>query len=88
MSAPSTQTQQLSNQSFDAGFQISNVTIPQSPNTPIDARYKDQWGFFETVSKPYYGLNISNAWSIANGSGTLVAVIDSGIIPHTDIENT
>jgi serine protease len=51
--------------------------------TPLDARYKDQW-----YLNAKYGVNAPNAWSKTMGSkNVVVAVIDSGITVHPDLDN-
>ncbi|MEY3845812.1 MAG: hypothetical protein RJA66_79 [Actinomycetota bacterium] len=51
--------------------------------TPLDALFKDQWYL---TSK--YGINATNAWSKTMGSKNIVvAVLDSGITKHPDLDN-
>jgi serine protease len=51
--------------------------------TPLDALFKDQWYL---TSK--YGINAANAWSKTMGSKDIVvAVLDSGITKHPDLDN-
>jgi len=51
--------------------------------TPLDALFKDQWYL---TSK--YGINATNAWSKTMGSkNVVVAVLDSGITVHPDLDN-
>jgi serine protease len=51
--------------------------------TPLDALFKDQWYL---TSK--YGINAANAWSKTMGSKDIVvAVLDSGITQHPDLDN-
>ena len=51
--------------------------------TPLDALFKDQW--YLTAK---YGVNAPNAWSKTMGSkNVIVAVIDSGITSHPDLDN-
>jgi serine protease len=51
--------------------------------TPLDALFKDQW--YLTAK---YGINAPNAWSKTMGSkNVVVAVIDSGITAHPDLDN-
>jgi serine protease len=51
--------------------------------TPLDALFKDQWYL---TSK--YGINAANAWSKTMGSKEIVvAVLDSGITKHPDLDN-
>ncbi|MFC4765116.1 S8 family peptidase [Dyella koreensis] len=59
----------------------ANVT-PQT-FTPNDTYYaKYQWHFSNATG----GANINNAWDIADGNGVTVAVLDTGITQHPDID--
>jgi serine protease len=49
--------------------------------TPNDARYNEQWHYFE----PTGGLNLPDAWDSHNGQGVVVAVLDTGYRPHSDL---
>lgn len=49
--------------------------------TPNDARYLDQWHYYEAVG----GLNAPLAWDTSTGAGVVVAVIDTGYRPHVDL---
>lgn len=49
--------------------------------TPNDSRYAEQWHYFESTG----GINAVPAWDRATGSGVVVAVIDTGIVPHSDL---
>ncbi len=48
---------------------------------PNDTRYSEQWDMFNAVG----GMNVQSAWDVATGSGVVVAVIDTGITPHSDL---
>ena len=49
---------------------------------PNDPMYAQQWHYYE----PAGGINLPPAWDITTGaSGTVVAVIDTGIRPHADL---
>lgn len=48
---------------------------------PNDPRFAEQWHYFNTP----VGVNLPNAWDKATGSGAVVAVIDTGITPHSDL---
>ena len=51
--------------------------------TPLDALFKDQWYLNSS-----YGINAPNAWSTTMGSkNVIVAVLDSGITAHPDLDN-
>ncbi|WP_440225744.1 S8 family serine peptidase [Dokdonella sp. MW10] len=49
--------------------------------SPNDTNYASQWDLFEATG----GQNQPSAWDIATGAGIRVAVIDTGIVPHTDL---
>ena len=49
--------------------------------TPNDTRYTEQWHYFESTG----GINAVPAWDRATGTGVVVAVIDTGIVPHSDL---
>jgi serine protease len=49
--------------------------------SPNDTRYPEQWHYFESTG----GINAVPAWDRATGSGVVVAVIDTGIVPHSDL---
>jgi serine protease len=58
-------------------------TASMAAVTPLDALFKDQW--YLTAK---YGINAPNAWSKTMGSkNVVVAVIDSGITAHPDLDN-
>jgi serine protease len=48
--------------------------------TPNDTNYSQQWGYSGT-----YGIRANQAWDVTNGSGTVVAVLDTGITNHSDL---
>ncbi|WP_461164837.1 S8 family peptidase [Arthrobacter sp. R4-81] len=48
--------------------------------TPNDPRYSEQWDFTATN-----GMRIPGAWDISTGTGVNVAVIDTGITSHPDL---
>lgn len=51
------------------------------PNDPL---YAKQWHYHVSSSN---GMNLPGAWAITTGAATTVtAVIDSGILPHTDLD--
>lgn len=49
--------------------------------TPNDPQYSDQWHYYE----PTGGLNTPAAWDTTTGQGAVVAVIDTGITSHPDL---
>ncbi|MBU8975389.1 S8 family serine peptidase [Lysobacter sp. MMG2] len=48
--------------------------------TPNDTRYSEQWGYSGT-----YGIKANQAWDVTNGAGAVVAVLDTGITNHSDL---
>ncbi|WP_353939326.1 S8 family serine peptidase, partial [Acinetobacter baumannii] len=56
--------------------QIMRATL-----TPNDTRFSEQWGFGTSNA----GINIRPAWDKATGTGVVVAVIDTGITNHADL---
>jgi len=50
--------------------------------TPNDTRYNEQWHYFEAAG----GLNLPLAWDIGTGVGSVVAVLDTGVAPHSDLD--
>jgi serine protease len=55
---------------------------PFTPNDPYYAKY--QWHFSNTTG----GANVNNAWNIADGAGVTVAVLDTGITQHPDLDTS
>jgi serine protease len=49
--------------------------------TPNDTSYSQQWGFFSATA----GIRADQAWDLGNGAGVVVAVIDTGITSHSDL---
>ncbi|MCI2262386.1 S8 family peptidase [Xanthomonas indica] len=54
------------------------MTIALTPNDP---RLGDQWAFGTSNA----GINVRSAWDKATGNGVVVAVIDTGITSHPDL---
>lgn len=53
----------------------------QHTAVPNDSRYSEQWHYFEGTG----GINLEAAWDTHDGSGVVVAVIDTGITGHSDL---
>ncbi|TCZ83416.1 protease [Lysobacter sp. N42] len=49
--------------------------------TPNDPRYGEQWGYFDADA----GIRANTAWDVATGTNTIVAVLDTGITSHSDL---
>lgn len=50
--------------------------------TPNDARYSELWGLHGTN-----GMRVPGAWNTSTGSGSVVAVLDTGIVSHADLNS-
>ena len=48
---------------------------------PNDSRYNEQWHYSEAIG----GIRAPAAWDQANGTGAIVAVLDTGYRPHADL---
>ena len=48
--------------------------------SPNDTNYATQWGFNGT-----YGIKAPQAWDMATGTGSVVAVLDTGITNHSEL---
>ena len=48
---------------------------------PNDTRFGDQWHYADSA----VGIRAPTAWNTSTGTGVVVAVIDSGILSHTDL---
>lgn len=49
--------------------------------TPNDTRYNEQWHYFEATG----GINAPAAWDVSTGTGAVVAVLDTGITNHPEL---
>jgi serine protease len=49
--------------------------------TPNDTNYSQQWGYTDADA----GIRANQAWDVSNGSGIIVAVIDTGYVAHSDL---
>ena len=49
--------------------------------TPNDTRYNEQWHYFEAIG----GINAPAAWDVSTGTGAVVAVLDTGITNHPEL---
>ncbi|EGD18978.1 subtilisin-like serine protease [Xanthomonas hortorum ATCC 19865] len=66
----------------DPGVEYVEVDQIMYPTlTPNDTRLSEQWGFGTTASS----INVRPAWDTATGTGVVVAVIDTGITSHPDL---
>lgn len=52
---------------------------------PDDTHYPQQWYLHEANSE-IAGANLPSAWDLAGGPPVTVAVVDTGLVPHTDLD--
>ena len=57
-----------------------------APNDPYFANY--QWHFKNAAAGAPGGANVAAAWSVADGTGVTVAVLDTGITAHPDMDES
>ncbi|MFM0080560.1 S8 family serine peptidase [Paraburkholderia sediminicola] len=55
---------------------------------PNDPEYFRQWSLASNLkpTTPYPGIRAEGAWDIANGSGSVIAVVDNGVTSHSDLD--
>jgi len=56
--------------------------LKQKTMVPSDPGYAQQWHYKNGPG----GINLEPAWDITDGDGIVVAVLDTGITPHTDLD--
>lgn len=69
----------LKNQPDVATVEVDRMM--QHTAVPGDSRYSEQWHYFEATG----GINLEAAWDSHNGDGVVIAVIDTGITDHSDL---
>lgn len=57
-----------------------HITASLVPNDPY---FSQQWGLFSAAA----GINAQDAWDITQGTGAVIAVADTGYVPHPDLNN-
>jgi serine protease len=65
-----------------AGHVVRAADAAGTPNDPLYAT--NQWHFFDPVG----GVNAAAAWDLTDGTGMVVAVIDTGITAHPDLDTS
>lgn len=56
--------------------------ISEALLSPNDSRYDEQWGYSGA-----YGIKAEQAWDISSGAGVVVAVLDTGVVRHSDLND-
>lgn len=60
---------------------VQEDALMQPNRVPNDTLYSDQWHYFEATG----GMNAEAAWDTHDGTGVVVAVLDTGITDHSDL---
>ncbi|WP_254058647.1 S8 family serine peptidase [Dyella sp. S184] len=72
----------------------SDAPTAFTPNDPNFAKYQTDYlpgdGALTTTNKVanYGGANITGAWDLADGTGATIAILDTGIVKHADINTS
>jgi serine protease len=61
--------------------EVEEDRLLQIAATPNDTQYANQWHYYENTG----GLRAPAAWDQADGTGVVVAVLDTGFRPHVDL---
>ena len=67
---------------LSAAPQVTTAVEPL-PGAPNDSRWGQQWNL---AANPGVGVGVREAWRYGRGKGTVLAVVDSGIIAHPELE--
>jgi serine protease len=66
---------------IDRRLQHTGIASPMAiPSDPLTTQY--QWHFYNSVG----GINAPAAWDKSTGKGVVVAVLDTGVTPHPDLD--
>jgi serine protease len=61
-------------------FIMNRMDVP-APVTPNDPYLSYQWSLLDAVS----GIHADQAWGYTTGKGSVVAIVDTGVLPHVDV---
>jgi len=59
---------------------LTRAEVP-APIMPNDAYLSHQWSLLDAVS----GIRAEQAWGYTTGKGSVVAIVDTGVLPHVDL---
>lgn len=84
--ATSSQTSSVTARAEDAaGVEAAEVAGRVHPTTTSDTYYSYLWNIND-ASGSTYGVDAEDAWPTTTGSGAVIAVLDTGITPHPDLD--
>lgn len=63
---------------IEEDIQVTTMAVPN------DSLYSRQWYHFEDAG----GARVQNAHDVSTGEGTIIAVVDTGYVPHEDLDAT
>ena len=65
-----------------------DLLLKPAATAPNDTHFGRQWDFSDPEAGPeaFAGINVPAAWDISRGEGVVVAVVDSGITAHSDLD--
>ncbi|QNK01269.1 S8 family peptidase [Dyella telluris] len=79
-------TQKLSAQAAAAKNVTAQDLLSGAPNDSYYANY--QWHFQPVSSSDLGSADVEKAWTVADGAGVTVAVLDTGITQHPDLDES
>ncbi|UKA53444.1 S8 family serine peptidase [Arthrobacter sp. FW305-BF8] len=59
-----------------------DVKLHALASNPNDPAFVDQWNLSQNIG----GIRVTGAWDVTKGAGQVVAVLDTGITSHTDLD--
>lgn len=69
-------------QAADGVSEVALDTRAHPDAIPNDPQFASQWALNDPVS----GINASSAWDLTTGSNAVLAIIDSGVTPHEELQ--
>jgi serine protease len=59
--------------------------MPMGVTQPTDSLWNSLWGLQAVTPGSNYGADFIGAWEFVTGQGVVVAVVDTGAVPHPDL---